>query len=76
MTTKPCPICEADAEALPITGDFQGFNCPAHGKLEVSGTALTTRRQKGILDWERALVRANARANSGSRPRIMDDDFL
>ena len=76
MTTTTCPICEADAEALPITGDFEGFDCPAHGKFEVSGTAMTTRRQKGILEWERAFGRAQARAESGSRPRIMDDHFL
>jgi hypothetical protein len=76
MTTTTCPICEADAEALPITGDFQGFDCLAHGKFEVSGTAITTHGQKGILEWKRALECAQARAESGSRPRIMDNDFL
>ena len=37
MTTTTCPICEVDAEASPITGDFQGFDCLAHRKFEVSG---------------------------------------
>ena len=70
MTTTPCPICEADAEALPNTDDLNGgaFGCPAHGRFEVSATALTAHRQKGILDWKRALERAQARANTGSRP--------
>jgi hypothetical protein len=78
MTTTPCPICEADAEALPNTDDLNGgaFRCPAHGRFEVSATALTAHRQKGILDWERALERAQARASIGSRPRIEDEDFL
>jgi hypothetical protein len=34
-----------------------------------------THRQKGILEWERAFERAEARAR-GSRPRIEDNDFL
>ena len=72
------PDCEADAEALPNTDDLNGgaFPCPAHGRFEVSATALTAHRQKGILDWERALERAQARASTGSRPRIEDKDFL
>jgi hypothetical protein len=78
MTTTPCPICEADAEALPSTVDFDGggFHCPAHGKFEVSSTAMMTHRQKGILDWEKALDRAQARAGIGNRPRIEADDFV
>ena len=80
MTTTPCPICEADAEALPSTDDFDGggFLCPTHGRFEVTNTALTTHRQKGLLDWERAFERAQlrARASSASRPRIEDKDFL
>jgi hypothetical protein len=75
MTTTTCPICEADAEAFPLTGDFQGFNCSYHGKFEVSGTVMITRRQKGILEWERAFERAQDRASSGW-PRIEDNDFL
>ena len=37
MTATPCPICETDAEALPIPIDFDGeaFSCPAHGRFEV-----------------------------------------
>ena len=63
MTTTPCPICEADAEALPIPDfDSEAFHCPAHGRFEVSRTAMTTHRQKGILDWEGALDRAQARS--------------
>jgi hypothetical protein len=76
MTTTPCPICEADA--VPNTDDLNGgaFHCPAHGRFEVSATALTAHRQKGILDRERAFERAEARAARGSRPRIEDKDFL
>jgi hypothetical protein len=61
-----CPICDTDAEALPVTGDFEGFNCPAHGKFEVSGTVMSLR--KGTADvpmWEKALQRAKARAANG-----------
>jgi hypothetical protein len=80
MTTTPCPICEADAEVLPIPDfDNEAFHCPAHGRFEVSRTAMTTHRQKGILEWERAFERAQARAQArarGSRPRIEDKDFL
>jgi hypothetical protein len=78
MTTTPCPICETDAEALPSTGEIagEGFQCPAHGRFEVSSTAMMRCRQKGILDWERAFERARARASTGSRPRIEDNDFL
>ena len=77
MTTIPCPICEADSEAFPITDnlDGEGFFCPAHGRFEVSSIALTTHRQKGILDWERAFARARARASRGNRPRIENNDF-
>ncbi len=77
MTATPCPICETDAEALPIPIDFDGeaFSCPAHGRFEVSSTAMMRCRQKGILDWERAFERAQVRASTGSRPRIEDNDF-
>jgi hypothetical protein len=37
---------------------------------------MMTHRQKGILEWERAFERAEARAARGSRPRIEDKDFL
>jgi hypothetical protein len=55
--------------------DSEAFHCPAHGRFEVSRTAMMTHRQKGILEWERAFERAEARAR-GSRPRIEDNDFL
>jgi hypothetical protein len=35
-------ICHTDAEALPVTGDIEGFDCPGHGKFEVSGTVMST----------------------------------
>jgi hypothetical protein len=74
MTATP-PICETDAEALPIP-DFEteAFHCPAHGRFEVSRTAMMTHRQKGILEWERAFERAQARARSNP-PRIENNDF-
>ena len=76
MTTTPCPICETDADVLPIPDfDSEAFHCPAHGRFEVSRTAMMTHRQKGIRDWEGAFERAQARAR-GSRPRIEDKDFL
>ena len=76
MTTTPCPICETDADVLPIPDfDSEAFHCPAHGRFEVSRTAMMTHRQKGILEWERAFERAEPRAR-GSRPRIEDNDFL
>ena len=76
MTTTPCPICETDADVLPIPDfDSEAFHCPAHGRFEVSRTAMMTHRQKGILEWERAFERAEARARS-SRPRIEDNNFL
>jgi hypothetical protein len=76
MTTTPCPICETDADVLFIPDfDSEAFHCPAHGRFEVSRTALATHRQKGILEWERAFGCAEARAR-GSRPRIEDNDFL
>jgi hypothetical protein len=77
MTTTPCPICETDADVLPIPDfDSEAFHCAAHGRFEVSRTATMTHRQKGILEWERAFERAEARAARGSRPRIEDKDFL
>jgi hypothetical protein len=43
MTTTPCPICETDADVLPIPDfDSEAFHCPAHGRFEVSRTAMMT----------------------------------
>lgn len=70
-----CPICEAEAEKLPSTGDFQHILCPNHD-FDVSGTAMAIRRVKASPShWETALERAKLRAESGKRPRIMDSDF-
>jgi hypothetical protein len=75
MTT--CPICEAEAEELPRTGDFHGILCPTHGAFDVSDTVMSTRLGKASPSlWERAFERAKLRAESGKRPRIMDQDFL
>jgi hypothetical protein len=77
MTTTRCPICEAEVEELPPTGDFHGVHCPTHDEFEVSDTAMSIRRGKASPSlWERALERAKLRAESGKRPRIMDTDFL
>jgi hypothetical protein len=77
MTTTRCPICEAEAEELPRTGDFHAVRCPQHDKFEISDTAMSIRRGKASRDhWERSLERAKLRAESGKRPRIMDSDFL
>jgi hypothetical protein len=74
MTT--CPICGAEAEELPPTGDFHGIRCPTH-EFEFSGTVISTRQGKASPShWERALERAKLRAESGKRPRILDRDFL
>jgi hypothetical protein len=70
-----CPICGADVENLPSIGDFQHIDCPNHD-FEVSGTAMSIRRGKATPShWEAALERAKFRAESGKRPRIIDDDF-
>jgi hypothetical protein len=71
------PDLRSRRRGIPNTDDLNGgaFGCPAHGRFEVSATALTAHRQKGILDWEEALARAEARAR-GIRPRIKDKDFL
>jgi hypothetical protein len=77
MTTTTCPICGSDAEELPRTGDFEGFDCPTHDKFEVANTAMSIRSGKASAEhWERSLERAKLRAGSGKRPRILDNDFL
>ena len=77
MTMTTCPICGAEAEELPPTGDFHGIHCPTHDEFEVSDTAMKIRRGKASPDhWERALERAKLRAESGKRPRIVNNDFL
>jgi hypothetical protein len=43
---KTCPICGAEAEELPPTGDFHGTRCPTHDEFEVSDTAMSIRRGK------------------------------
>jgi uncharacterized Zn finger protein (UPF0148 family) len=77
MTTTTCPICGTNAEELPRTGDFEGFDCPTHDKFEVAHTALSIRRgTASAAHSERSLERAKLRADSGKRPRILDNDFL
>jgi hypothetical protein len=78
MTKTTCPICGAsDAEELPRTGDFEGFDCPTHDEFEVANTAMSIRRGTASATlWERALERAKLRAGSGKRPRILDNDFF
>jgi len=76
MATTRCPICGAEAEQLPRTGDFHAIRCSTHHEFEVSDTALSIRRGNASPDhWERSLERAKLRAESGERPRIMDSDF-
>ena len=59
MTTTKCPICGAEAEELPSTGDFHGIYCPTHDEFEVSDTAMSIRRGNASPSlWERALERA------------------
>jgi hypothetical protein len=77
MTATECPICGAEAEESPPTGDFHGIHCPTHDEFEVSDTAMSIRRGNASPSlWERSLERAKLRAASGQRPRIMDSDFL
>lgn len=44
MKRAPCPICNADAETGPSTGDFELFICPTCGGFRIAGTALTLLR--------------------------------
>jgi hypothetical protein len=77
MTTTTCPICGSEAEEMPRTGDFDGFDCPTHDKFEVANTAMSIRPGKASADhWERSLERAKLRAGRGKPPRILDNDFL
>jgi hypothetical protein len=80
MTTATCPICGADAgemEPRTRTGEFDVFDCPTHDEFEVSDTAMSIRLGKASQsEWERALERAKLRAESGKRPRILEQDFL
>jgi hypothetical protein len=75
MTT--CPIWRAEAKELPRTGDFHGVHCPTHNEFEVSDTAMMLRQGVASREhWERSLERAKLRAESGKRPRIVNNDFL
>ena len=74
MTT--CPICGAEADESPPTGDFHVIYCPTH-KFEVEGSAISFEGAKASREgWERALERAKLRAQSGKLPRITRGDFL
>jgi hypothetical protein len=78
MATTRCPICGSGAQReLPRTGEFDVIHCPKHGEFEVSDTAMSVCDGKASKSlWERALERAQLRAESGMRPRILDNDFL
>jgi len=39
-------------------------------------TALKTRKDAELEQWERALKKATERAGEGNRPKILDEDFL
>ncbi len=55
-----CPIRGAEAAALDKTGNATGFDCPRHGRLKVSSTAIMTRSCATREGWEAALKRATA----------------
>ena len=77
MTTTTCPICGASAQELPRTGDSNVIHCPTHDEFEVSDTAMMLRQGVASREhWERSLERAKLRAESGKRPRIVNNDFL
>jgi len=76
LTMTTCPICGAEAEESPPTGDFHVIHCPTH-KFEVEGSAISFEGAKASREgWERALERAKLRAQSGKLPRITRGDFL
>jgi hypothetical protein len=67
-----CPICGAEAERLPKTGDSEGFDCPRHGKFKVADTVFAIETNGR---WEGALAKAKARAEVDELPLIMTYDF-
>ncbi len=69
-----CPICGAEVESLPKTGDSEGFDCRTHGKFKVAGTVLSTTNATRAK-WEAALDRAKGNARSGEWPCITTSDF-
>ncbi len=70
-----CPICGSEAEALPKTGDAEGFDCPQHGQFKVSGTVLRSEPIADRQTWETALERAKQTTEPGGWPRITTHDF-
>lgn len=73
--TVICPICKSTVKPLDRTNDADGFDCPRHGKLKVSGTATGTKGGATSEQWEDALKKAKARTAAGGWPLIKDADF-
>jgi hypothetical protein len=73
---QACPICGGFTEPLPRKGDWDGFKCPVHGPVRMSGTILSTRSNATRQEWEKAFDRAKARTEPDEDPVIMDSDFL
>lgn len=70
-----CPICGSTAKPLDKVGDADGFDCPKHGKFKVSGTAMSTKKDRPPKEWEAALDRAKKRTKPGEWPAICDADI-
>lgn len=70
-----CPICKTEAQRLDKIGDADGFDCPRHGKIKVSGTVMATKMDATAEEWEAALKRAKERADSDEWPIIDGYDF-
>lgn len=72
-----CPICKSEAKPLDKVGDFEGFDCPQHGKFKVAGTVfrVDTFKNASQEKWESALKKAKAKTNPGEWPLINSYDF-
>jgi hypothetical protein len=78
-----CPICKAETKQLEDSF-FDGYaiKCPIHGEIEFSDTVRAMRMGDSGEAWERARTNARTRTTkdaettSGTRPRILDCDFL
>jgi hypothetical protein len=71
-----CPICKCPATPLPKTWDYEGFDCPKHGKFKVHGTvvAVDANHPASREQWEAALEKAKARTKPGEWPLILSYD--
>jgi hypothetical protein len=71
-----CPICKSEAEEIEgYAFDGVWFRCLKHREFGVSDTALKTRKNAELEQWEGALTKAIERAGEGNRPKILDTDF-